>query len=119
MSGEDAAVTHPVHVSVAVMVESQSNEGGMSFIHVVGGNLLAQSLQCLIPTDAKNRFLTDARVTVTAVQVLGNQPIICGVVLKISIQKIDGHPPLEPLIRVFPDPELDLATIYGNRYLHG
>ena len=91
MSGEDTMVAHLVHLSVELVVEAQSQEGGVSFVHVVSADLLPQSLQCFIATDAEDCFLTDAGVTVPAVKVLGDKSVIWGVIFEICIQKIYGN----------------------------
>ena len=72
VGGEGTGVANPIHVSVEVMVESQGNKGGMTFVHVVGGDSLFQSLQSFVSTYAQDRFLTNTSMTVAAIKVLSH-----------------------------------------------
>ena len=93
VGGEGTVVPNLVHVSVEVMVKSQGNKGGMTFVHVVGSDSLFQSLQNFVSTYAQDCLLTNASMTVAAIEVLGHQSIIRSIVFKIGIQKINGNLP--------------------------
>ncbi len=90
----------------------QSEEDGVPFIHVPGGGEEVQGPEDPDPADPQDDLLADPVLPVPAVKLIGDQPVLRGVLGNVRVQEIKDRPSHPGLPD--PDPDLPPGHVHGN-----